>query len=468
MTAMAGTLVHETRRKTCTATSKASKATTAGSRSQTIYNLTCNLLIISAVLGDASEYAKTNKGEAAGRYLGEQATRYERSGVLGEHAACPIEVLASMPGHQISPRLAANASSGNDVPARPEFFRSHSSIIQRLANGMVRKILPVKEGETELETKRRVLKEAEFTGMFSLYRHFPRVLAVDVDERAIYLEDSGKPLQRHNVPCDWRKQIYAILHVLRVHEVYHNDWLGLGWPDTPNFTERAGILYLIDFTWATIGRDSYPFMNPSDNTVARAPDMWAMFETTRTLHEERRLRYQHALDRHILQRHAAAAAARAQARARSGARVQVVRLIDRVGQRIVGAALEGSELSASDVAAESLRLFITVSEVHPWCMAHCADCVVLVTLSLNTQQQQQQQQWSTCESELGADGVSFSLVTSLWDLEVGRYTLTASFSTSLAALEAGSFACVCARLGACMLPVALLVFVPVCVFVSVL
>ena len=60
--------------------------------------------------------------------------------------------------------------------------------------------------------------------------------------------------------------------------------------------------------------------------------------------------------------------------------------------------------------------------------------------------------------------MSFSFVTSLWDLEIGRYTLTASFSTSLAALEAGSFACVCARLGACMLPVALLVFVPVCVF----
>jgi hypothetical protein len=57
---------------------------------------------------------------------------------------------------------------------------------------------------------------------------------------------------------------------------------------------------LIDFTcftWATTGRDAYPFMNPSEASIARAGTMWDMFELTRELHEPRRLRYQHALDR---------------------------------------------------------------------------------------------------------------------------------------------------------------------------
>jgi hypothetical protein len=120
--------------------------------------------------------------------------------VLGEQAACALETLAAMRGRQISPRLekeaAAESTAGNshDVPARPESFRSHSSIIQRLPNGMIRKLLPGKPGETAAESKRRVLKEAEYMGKFYLYRNFPRVVTVDIEERAIYMEDCGRPV----------------------------------------------------------------------------------------------------------------------------------------------------------------------------------------------------------------------------------------------------------------------------------
>lgn len=157
-------------------------------------------------------------------------------------------------------------------------------------------------GQAPAETQRRVLREAEFLGMFALYRHFPRVFAVgdfssvahllalctpcqthgalvvlvdqesarlcaqwqcvspgtclcpsqriqdlrmragaptlrvdvwprpqtwsllnlvsktqtitaDVQARALYLEDCGRPLREKSVPCDWRRQMVAILQV---------------------------------------------------------------------------------------------------------------------------------------------------------------------------------------------------------------------------------------------------------------
>jgi hypothetical protein len=71
--------------------------------------------------------------------------------VLGEQAACPVEALAAMRGRQISPRLPEEAAAGSaagshDVASRPESFRAHSSAIQRLPNGMIRKILLGKPG----------------------------------------------------------------------------------------------------------------------------------------------------------------------------------------------------------------------------------------------------------------------------------------------------------------------------------
>lgn len=121
--------------------------------------------------------------------------------VLGEQAACPLEALAAMRGRQISPRFPGKeaavesaAGSSHDVPARPESFRSHSSVIEKLPNGMIRKLLPGKPGETAAESKRRVLKEAEYMGKFYLYRNFPRVVTVDIEERAIYMEDCGRPV----------------------------------------------------------------------------------------------------------------------------------------------------------------------------------------------------------------------------------------------------------------------------------
>lgn len=83
--------------------------------------------------------------------------------VLTESASCPLEVLqqvrsvnvqesvgnllvlstgsstCQMAGRQISPRLPQQgentSEAGDDVPARPESFRSQSSIIQKLENG---------------------------------------------------------------------------------------------------------------------------------------------------------------------------------------------------------------------------------------------------------------------------------------------------------------------------------------------
>jgi len=326
----------------------------------------------------------------------------ENAAVLSEQAACPLEALAAMHGRQISPRVPGAAAEGSaaegsyDVPARPESFRGHSSIIQRLPNGMIRKILPGKPGETVAESKRRVLKEAEYMGKFYLYRNFPRVVTVDVEERAIYMEDCGRPLTRQNVPCDWRRQLAAMLHVLQEHAVFHNDWLGLGWPDTPNLTERDGILYLIDFTWATTGKDSYPFMNPSEDLIARATTMWDMFELTRGLHEHRRLRFQHALDRQSIKRRELASRqglAHLQARARGalagGAtataasaaaeeeeeqafrddpNISVVRVLEKVGHQVKAEPLHGATLSAGNSAV--LHTARTHAHAHTRTHAH--------------------------------------------------------------------------------------------------
>jgi len=417
--------------------------------------------------------------------------------MLTESASCPLEVLARMAGRQISPRLAEHDEQGggafrDTVPARPESFRSQSSIIQKLENGMIRKILPVKPGESEWETRRRVLREAEFLGMLAIYRNFPRILAVDADERALYLEDCGRPLRESTVPCDWRRQMAAILQVLGAHGVQHNDWLGLGWPDTPNLTERDGILYLIDFSWATFGRDAYPFMNPTLELVYASRDMWQMLERTRGLHEARRLRYQHARDRHMLLQPpapppssppcsaypsavacpapscswwSAAGGAWLHEGATAGApqpaallpRVHVARLLEKVGRHVATAPLDGTALDASAVAAESLRLLVTISEVHPWCLAHCGDCWAHLVVDaaqpprlhaadsisqMNDRAEEDEvlagrgvheERRSLCESELLPDGVSFFFVTAVWDLKPARYRLAAGVSIFLAA-----------------------------------
>ena len=309
-------------------------------------------------------------------------------GELGEHAACPLDVLSEMQGRQISPRPPpggaeshADAVPGEDgrgsmVPPRPDSFHSASSVIEHLPNGLIRKILPARSGEAEEDTQRRVLKEAELMATFYLYRNFPRVAHVDVRQRAIYMENCGKPLVQSNVPCDWRHQVLAILHVLQQHEVFHNDWLGLGWPATPNLTERDGILYLIDFSWATFGRDGYPFMNPSVDIVADASDMWQMFEKTRDQDEERRLRFQHALDKQALR-----SRLRSDPLWRDNPEIRVVRVIDRVGAKIQGQELHGARLTAAAISAEALRVLVSVSDVHPWCLAHCSDCSILLSLT---------------------------------------------------------------------------------------
>ncbi|EKX37949.1 hypothetical protein GUITHDRAFT_115920 [Guillardia theta CCMP2712] len=140
---------------------------------------------------------------------------------------------------------------GGEANGRPFHFYNQSSTIHRLSNGLIRKRTPLLDsGSFEYaEAREKLLREAKILQRLTRYRYFPRIIAVDEKDGSIYLSDCGEVLQHENTPCDWKEQMKEILSILDNVQVFHNDWLGLGWPSSPNLCVKDGVLCLIDFTW---------------------------------------------------------------------------------------------------------------------------------------------------------------------------------------------------------------------------
>jgi len=105
----------------------------------------------------------------------------------------------------------------------------------------------------------------EYKSLMRLHnkKHFPTILCSDDDAIAIYMTFSGKPLCKKsgNIPIDWKEQIKEIILILSETKIYNNDmWIN-------KFLVKDGILYLIDFGWATFDNDNYPFINITENDL---------------------------------------------------------------------------------------------------------------------------------------------------------------------------------------------------------
>ena len=103
----------------------------------------------------------------------------------------------------------------------------------------------------------------EVISLLRLYKepHFPLLLSVNPKEKSLLLNYCGEPLNKDNVPFDWKKQLNDIIDCLTKHNIYNNDmWLN-------NFLVNKNTLYLIDFGWATLNKEYYPFMNIVKNDI---------------------------------------------------------------------------------------------------------------------------------------------------------------------------------------------------------
>lgn len=81
------------------------------------------------------------------------------------------------------------------------------------------------------------------------YTWCPKLLDIDPENKCMYLEYRGVPINKHNAPVDWKKQLTQILSDLNVEKICHNDIKN---------TELLVLdekLSLVDYGWASMGLD---------------------------------------------------------------------------------------------------------------------------------------------------------------------------------------------------------------------
>jgi len=94
-------------------------------------------------------------------------------------------------------------------------------------------------------------------------KHFPTILYCNDATKVVYMTYCGKPLCKKsgNIPIDWKEHITEMIITLSEMKIYNNDmWLN-------NLLVKDGILYMIDFGWATFDNDNYPFINITENDL---------------------------------------------------------------------------------------------------------------------------------------------------------------------------------------------------------
>ena len=112
--------------------------------------------------------------------------------------------------------------------------------------------------------------EVKYLSKVSGIQHFPKIIFVDSEECAIYMEYAGSSLANDVVPLDWKAQLKEIVKTLNDKEIYHNDLT------INNLVLFDGILTLIDFTWADT-KVNYPFYNFNDELIEKSETIGEFF-----------------------------------------------------------------------------------------------------------------------------------------------------------------------------------------------
>lgn len=98
-------------------------------------------------------------------------------------------------------------------------------------------------------------REVKCLNILKNHSNFPKLIYADEKNFTIYLTYCGELINENNIPSNWKYQLENINLILKKFNIFHNDvWYG-------NLLIKDGIIYLIDFGWASIYYEDYPYMN---------------------------------------------------------------------------------------------------------------------------------------------------------------------------------------------------------------
>ena len=98
-------------------------------------------------------------------------------------------------------------------------------------------------------------REKKSLSLLKNYKQFPKIIYYNDELKELCISYCGEPINKNNIPKDWKKQILNIYKILNDNRIYHNDfWIN-------NLTVKNEIIYLIDFGWSTRDYPEYPYLN---------------------------------------------------------------------------------------------------------------------------------------------------------------------------------------------------------------
>jgi len=116
--------------------------------------------------------------------------------------------------------------------------------------------------------------------------HFPTILCADDESTTIYMTYCGNTINKTDIPINWKKQMREILSTLQKYKIYNNDAF------LQNFLIKDGIIFLIDFGWASFDKEDFPYINITEKDVDKYDDLFKLSkivferEKTRTIQFE--------------------------------------------------------------------------------------------------------------------------------------------------------------------------------------
>ena len=71
----------------------------------------------------------------------------------------------------------------------------------------------------------------------------------------------GNRIKKTDIPNNWKEQLSEILSTLEKNKIYNNDmWY-------QNYLIKDGIIHLVDFGWATMDNEEYPYINITEKDL---------------------------------------------------------------------------------------------------------------------------------------------------------------------------------------------------------
>lgn len=111
--------------------------------------------------------------------------------------------------------------------------------------------------------------------------HFPTILCADNESTTIYMTYCGNRINKMNIPTNWKKQIREILSTLQKYKIYNNDAF------LQNFLIKDGVIFLIDFGWASFEKENFPYINITEKDLDKYDDL---FELSKVVFEREKTR----------------------------------------------------------------------------------------------------------------------------------------------------------------------------------